>query len=83
MLHLQISLASETVMRRPEHVLCGRPGEGSEWVMLAFAAARGSLCAGTSGDPDSSTALWEVPASPPLAPSVLVDCGDCLLHSRC
>ena len=43
MLHLQISLASETIMRLPEHVLCGRPVKDSEWGMLAFPASQGLL----------------------------------------
>lgn len=73
---LQISLALETFMKLPGHVLCARSGKDSKWAVLGFPASQGLLVGWDCRRPGVLPLPRRVSAIPLLVPSALVGGAD-------
>ena len=65
---LQISLALETFMKLPGHVLCARSGKDSKWAVLGFPASQGLPVGWDVGD------LGSCPSHGGFLPSLCWSC---------
>lgn len=70
---LQISLALETFMKLPGHILCARSVKDSKWAVLGFPASQGLPVGWACRRPGVLPLPRWVSAIPLLVLSVLVD----------